>query len=53
MVCKLVMQTRQSFSKSLISIALNNFDLDYDISSTQKSIFCTIYEGEALFELEM
>ena len=53
MVCKLVMQTRQSFSKSLNSIALNNFDLDYGISSTQKYIFCTIYEGEALFELEM
>ena len=47
------MQTRQRFSKSLNSIALNNFDLDYGISSTQKYIFCTIYEGEALFELEM
>ena len=47
------MQTSQRFSKSLNSIALNNFDLDYGISSTQKYIFCTIYEGEALFELEM
>ena len=47
------MQTRQCFWKLLNSIALNNSDLDYDISSTQKYIFCTIYEGEALFELEM
>ena len=43
------MQTRQRSSKSLNSIASNNFDLDYDIFSTQKYILCTIYEGEALF----
>ena len=38
------MQNRQCFSKSLNSIAQNNFDLDCDISSTQKYTFCTIYE---------
>ena len=46
------MQTLQCFSKSLKSIGINNFDVDYDISSTQKYTFARYMKGKLYLNLK-
>ena len=46
------MQTLQCFSKSLNSIGINNFAVDFDISSTQKYTFARYMKGKLYLNLK-